>query len=99
MNMPTTTREVRSVFAGQREEFGAVLETAEAEFDHWLAQVQADAAAQALVEFADAHRMPQVLFRRGDGSAVYVGDLLRERATAIRIAAREPDVSEETDHG
>lgn len=45
------------------------------------------AAAQALRRFADAHRMPLVMFTRDDGSAVSVGDLLREEADRIERSA------------
>ena len=46
--------------------------------------IAARAAADALVAFADAHRMPFVMFRREDGSAVTVSDLLREESARLR---------------
>lgn len=41
--------------------------------------------AEALREFADAHRFPShwIMFRRDDGSGVTVGDLLRETANRL----------------
>ena len=44
-------------------------------------------AAQALEDFADAHRMPWTMFLREDGSPVTVGDLMRETAARFRIEA------------
>ena len=44
-------------------------------------------AAQALEDFADAHRMPWTMFLREDGSPVTVGDLMRETAARYRIEA------------
>lgn len=43
--------------------------------------------AEALTEFADATRMPFVVFRREDGSPVYVGELMRETADRIEKGA------------
>lgn len=41
-------------------------------------------AAEELVAMADAVRTTEVLFRRDDGSGVKFGDLLRNRAAALR---------------
>lgn len=46
-------------------------------------------AARALDDFADAHRMPWVMFLRDDDSPVKVGDLMREHATRLREAAHD----------
>lgn len=46
-------------------------------------------AARTLDDFADAHRMPWVVFLRDDGSPVKVGDLMREQAARLREAARD----------
>lgn len=53
------------------------------------AAIAARAAADALVAFADAHRMPFVMFRREDGSAVTVSDLLREESARLRGRAEQ----------
>lgn len=45
-----------------------------------IAQVQAEAKAEALRDFADAHRMPWIIFRDKDGNPVTVSDLMRETA-------------------
>ena len=42
-------------------------------------------AAQALEDFADAHRMPWTMFLREDGSPVTAGDLMRETAARYQI--------------
>lgn len=54
-----------------------------AAFDRWLDRTKAEAAAEALNEFADAVRMPATLFYDGDGP-ITANDLLRQRAAAIR---------------
>lgn len=46
-------------------------------------RTEADIKAKALRDFADAHRMPWVMFRREDGSPVSVGDLMREVADRL----------------
>ena len=48
-----------------------------------LAEVEASIKAQALREYADAHRHPWTVFRREDGSPVTVNDLMRETATRL----------------
>lgn len=55
-------------------------------FDEALAQVQAEAKARALIDFADSTRFPShwILFRRDDGSGVTVSDMLRETAANYR---------------
>ena len=52
-----------------------------------LAEVEGHIKAQALREYADAHRHPWTVFRREDGSPVTVNDLMRE--TAARLEAGE----------
>jgi hypothetical protein len=50
------------------------------EFDRWLAEVKAEAAARALIDFADSTRMPFTVFRGDNDEPITVGDLLRETA-------------------
>ena len=45
-----------------------------------IAQVQAEAKAEALRDFADAHRMPWTIFQDKDGNPVTVSELMRETA-------------------
>lgn len=57
------------------------------EHDRMIAQVRAQAKAEALIEFADSVRFPNdwILFRDGgDGHGVTVGELLRETAAHLR---------------
>ena len=51
-----------------------------AEFDRMIAQIRKEAKAEALRDFADAHRMPWIIFRDKDGNPVTVSDLMRETA-------------------
>lgn len=62
---------------------------ARARFDRWLSARLAQTKAEALREFADAHRfLPEwVMFRRNDDSAVTIPDLLRETANRIESEA------------
>jgi len=50
------------------------------------------AKAQALREFADAHRMPFTMFRRADDSKVTVSDLLREQARRLEETGQLEDI-------
>lgn len=82
-----TTREVRRMWVIGSYEFDSSTPSARVtgpEFDRWLDEVKREAAAHALIEFADAHRMPWKMFEALDGSPVKVNDLLRERAAQIR---------------
>ena len=55
--------------------------------DLWPGRPEAEVKAEALREFADAHRFPShwIMFRRDDGTGVTVSDMLRE--VADRLAA------------
>ncbi|WBL18498.1 hypothetical protein [Citricoccus sp. NR2] len=59
--------------------------------DRLLDQVRREAKAEALCDFADSTRMPFVVFRRDDGSPVYVGDLMREVAANYRADQLEQE--------
>ena len=95
---PQEITQLAEVWADMRikaleEETGEEIEDADGELHatwtdealEWINAQIRRAKAEALQEFADAHRFPSewVMFRRGDGSGVTVGDLLRETAEAI----------------
>ena len=61
-------------------EDGVPFEDSHEDFDELIAQVRKEAKAEALRDFADAHRMPWIIFRDKDGNPVTVSDLMRETA-------------------